>query len=246
MPVAVGVVALTTGVAGLAMVKAFGIGFLARPRSDGASAAREVSAGMRLAMLLPAMACGVLAVAPAVASRVVRSAAESVNGELNDGSTLPRLGLLLRLPGVAGSVSPALLALMAACGVLLLVAVLGRRSGVAGATPAPLWACGGGPLTSRMQYTATSFAEPLQRVFDDVLQPNIDIDVTHYAESRYLVEKVSYRSRIGDVIETRLHTPLLRWITAWGGVVRRAHTGSVHVYLGYGAVGLLIALVIAR
>ena len=40
-----------------------------------------------------------------------------------------------------------------------------------------------------MQYTATSFAEPLQRVFDDVLRPDTDIEVTHVAESQYLADK---------------------------------------------------------
>ena len=49
-----------------------------------------------------------------------------------------------------------------------------------------------------MEYTATSFAEPLQRVFDDVLRPEHDVDVTHYRESRYLVDAVSYRLRVPD------------------------------------------------
>ena len=47
------------------------------------------------------------------------------------------------------------------------------------------WGCGRTLQTARMEYTATSFAEPLQRVFDDVLQPDLDIDVTHADESRY-------------------------------------------------------------
>ena len=51
--------------------------------------------------------------------------------------------------------------------------------------------------TARMQYTATSFAEPVQRVFDDVLRPVRDLDVTHVAESRYVIESVSYRSTRG-------------------------------------------------
>jgi hypothetical protein len=29
-------------------------------------------------------------------------------------------------------------------------------------------------------------------------------------------------------------------------MIRRAHTGSVHLYLGYGALGVLIVLVVAR
>ena len=78
----------------------------------------------------------------------------------------------------------------------------------------PLWACGADDLTARMQYTATSFAEPLQRVFDDVLRPDTDIEVTHYAESRYMADSVTYRSRIDDAIEDRFYAPVLRAVAA--------------------------------
>lgn len=110
----------------------------------------------------------------------------------------------------------------------------------------PLWACGAEDLTARMQYTATSFAEPLQRVFDDVLRPDTDIEVTPYEESRYMVEGVRYRSRIGDAIEERLYRPVVDAVATAAALVRRAHTGSVHLYLAYGALGVLIMLVVAR
>src|SRR6185312_524891 len=110
----------------------------------------------------------------------------------------------------------------------------------------PLWACGADDLTARMQYTATSFAEPLQRVFDDVLRPDTDIEVTHTAESRYLADKISYRSSIGDVIEERLDVPVVRAVRTAAAMMGRAHTGSVHLYLAYGALGVLIVLVVAK
>jgi hypothetical protein len=97
-----------------------------------------------------------------------------------------------------------------------------------------------------MQYTATSFAEPLQRVFDDVLRPDTDIEVTHAPESQYLVDKITYRTSITDAIEECFYTPVIRVVAGAAGIVRRAHTGSVHLYLAYGAVGVLIVLVVAR
>ncbi len=54
VPLALGVIALTAGLALLTFVKAFGIAFLARPRSAGADAAREVPVTMRVAMLAAA------------------------------------------------------------------------------------------------------------------------------------------------------------------------------------------------
>jgi hydrogenase-4 component B len=97
-----------------------------------------------------------------------------------------------------------------------------------------------------MQYTATSFAEPLQRVFDDVLRPVTDIEITHIEESRYMIEALSYRARIADAIEDRLYTPVIGAVAAAAAAVRRAHTGSVHLYLAYGALGVLIVLVVAQ
>jgi hydrogenase-4 component B len=101
-------------------------------------------------------------------------------------------------------------------------------------------------LTARMQYTATSFAEPLQRVFDDVLRPDTDIEVTHHEQSRYLVKEVNVRSGQLDAVEQRLYDPLLRAVRTWAGFVRWAHPGSVNVYLAYGAIGLLVVLLVAR
>lgn len=97
-----------------------------------------------------------------------------------------------------------------------------------------------------MQYTATSFAEPLQRVFDDVLRPDTDIEITHVEESRYMVKAVSYRARIADAIEDRLYIPVIRAVAMAAAAVRRAHTGSVHLYLAYGTLGVLIMVVLAR
>ena len=52
--------------------------------------------------------------------------------------------------------------------------------------------------------------------------------------------------RIDDEIEERLYTPLIRLVATAAEMVRRAHTGSVHQYLAYGALGVLVVLVVAR
>lgn len=222
-PLAVGVVALATGLSVAAMTKAFGIGFLARPRSTQAEAAREAPASMRAGMAIAAGACLVLAVAPLLVAPMVR------------------------LPAMSGSIAPGVIA-AAVLAAALAVAVLARWRFRRRPAPArlPLWACGAADLTVRMQYTATSFAEPLQRVFGDVLRPDTDIEVTHTAESRYMAERITYRTAVADAIEQRLYTPVVGAVAAMAELLRRAHTGSVHRYLAYGALGVLIVLVVAR
>ncbi len=245
MPLSVGALALTTGLGIVAMVKAFGIGFLARPRSPGAQNAREASPTMLVGMGLASLGCIVVAVAPlALGPALARVSATLPSVGDAQG---PDLGVILRLPGAAGSVSPAILAasLAVALTLALLLARWGVRSRPASSVR-PLWAGGGPALTPRMQYTATSFAEPLQRVFDDVLRPDTDVAVTHVAESRYLIEKVTFRTAPVDAIEKHLYWPVVRAVVALARGVRRVHTGSIHLYLLFGAIGLLVAIVMGR
>jgi formate hydrogenlyase subunit 3/multisubunit Na+/H+ antiporter MnhD subunit len=254
LPIAVAAVALTAGLAVATFVKAFGVGFLARPRSDAAAHAHESPPSMLVAMALAGLGCVGLAIAPTTFLPVLgRVAGQLVgSGPPVDGA------LTTELVGISGSLSPVLLVVaLLAASVLVMVLVVAvprlliaptvRRSRARRA--ARLWDCGAGPLSERMEYTATSFAEPLQRVFDNVLQPDQDIDVTHLRESAYLVASVAYRRRVPDRVERRLYQPLLAAAEAWGRAGRGLATGSVHRYLGYGfytVCALLILLVLTR
>jgi formate hydrogenlyase subunit 3/multisubunit Na+/H+ antiporter MnhD subunit len=252
LPLAVGVVALTAGLGVAAMVKAFGVGFLARPRSDGAATAREATPTMLTAMGLAALACGVLAVAPAVLgptlARVLPELPAATGWAGGTAGLAPQLGAVLRLPGGGASMSPGLLAGAVAVGILLAFAATGWRARrrPAALRGAELWACGGGAPTPRMQYTATSFAEPLSRVFDGVLRPEVEYAVVPFAQSAYLAETASYRLRLRDTVEVVLYTPVLRAVGALAAVARAAHRGRIHAYLAYGAAALIIALLVAQ
>ncbi len=74
----------------------------------------------------------------------------------------------------------------------------------------------------------------------------VRVEVTPVEESQYLVAKVAYRARITDAVQDLLYTPVIRAVGACAQGVRRAHTGSMHLYLVYGALGLLIVLLVAR
>lgn len=241
MPLAVGAVALTAGLGVATFVKAFGVGFLARPRSAEAAAAVEVPGTMRLGMAVAAGVCGVLALAPYTLIRTL----DSVLGVMPAiGDRKPVQGAVeLRLSGITGSMSPLLIALGLVGGAVLVTVVARRLGSGQPRRTALVWGCGGTRLSPRMQYTATAYAEPLTRVFDDVLRPEHDVHVTHHQESRYLVESIRYRQRVSDRIEARLYPPLLAAANWWGHVARRTQNGSVHRYLAYGLVGLLLVLI---
>jgi formate hydrogenlyase subunit 3/multisubunit Na+/H+ antiporter MnhD subunit len=243
LPVAVAVIALSSGLAAAVFVKALGVGFFARPRAEGAAAARESPLLMLAGMGLLAALCAALALVPGLLGDGLGRAVEAVGHP----GTRPVSGggLQVRLDEVSAVLSPlwVVATLTVALGaVTATVRWAGRRR--QRRTRARLWDCGGGAPTPRMAYTATSFAEPLQRVFDDVLAPEQDVDVTPVRESAYLVERVKFRNRVPDRIEHRLYRPVLDFLAAAGQSARRLAGGSVHAYLGYGFFGLVTLLVV--
>ena len=169
MPLAVAAVALTAGLAVATFVKAFGIGFLARPRSPEAARATESPASMLAGMGIAAAAPASALVAAAHAGAAGRSARWPA-AVVGAGDPVAVRGLTIDLVGVAGSLSPLLLALALIVGVVVALAGVRALATRRAAREARLWDCGAGPMSARMEYTATSFAEPLQRVFDDVLR----------------------------------------------------------------------------
>lgn len=245
MPVAVAVVALTGGLAVATFVKAYGTGFLALPRSPAASSAHEVSASMQTGALVLAAACLALGLGASALGRPLSRATGALPA-LAVQHPLASAGIRLQLEGVQATMSPLLLAAGFALALAVafgLVRTVGSRRTVRNADT---WGCGRSVQTARMEYTATSFAEPLQRVFDDVLRPDLDIDVDHRAESRYYVEAVRYRQGVRDGIEHRLYEPLIRGASRWGRAARQVQNGSVHRYLAYALVALIVVLVVAR
>ena len=123
LPLAVSAVALTAGLAVATFVKAFGTGFLAKPRSAAAAAARESPASMLAGMGLAGAACAVLALVPgAVLPAIGRAVAAAGTGiAASPGARGP---VTLRLDGLAGEVSPLLLT-------LALVSVMVAAAGLA-------------------------------------------------------------------------------------------------------------------
>jgi formate hydrogenlyase subunit 3/multisubunit Na+/H+ antiporter MnhD subunit len=244
--VAVAALALTGGLTVAAFVKAMGIGFLGRPRSDEASNAHEVPATMQLGAGLLALSCLALGLVPMLILPSLELGARSAQ---RVGVSPPVHGWIsLHLFGLHGILAPSLLAggLLAA----LVATVLVRRASHRRSHPWPAlapvepWGSGRRTQTVRMQYTSTSFAEPLQRVFDDVIRPARDLDVSPAAESHYYVERIAYSTSNDDVIERVFYQPLIAAVRRWGRFARKLQNGSVHRYLAYGFLALVIVLVV--
>jgi formate hydrogenlyase subunit 3/multisubunit Na+/H+ antiporter MnhD subunit len=233
--------ALTGGLTAVAFVKAFGIGFLGRPRSPGAADAREVPMSMRMAMGWLVVPSVVIGMVPGLFVPMLDRAASSGLGT----SVAPPLarGTGLVFVRLGGAIEPAAL-MIGLVAVMLFVWAFNRGLAQRRARRVDAWGCGRDVQTPRMQYTATSFAEPLQRVFADVLRPQSDVEVTHVAESRYYEQSLMYENRVVDVLEARGYRPIISAALRVGSFVRRLQNGSIHRYLAFGFVALLVILVV--
>jgi hydrogenase-4 component B len=231
-----GALALTGALAVACFVKAFGVSFLALPRTSRAAAAREVGRLELLAMATLALACvalGLAAVPVVTAIGWLVPAATLSPGGLAFGGVSPGGGRLV-LPGIA--------ALLFAFGALALL--VPRTLGPVRTRVVETWACGV-TLQPVHEYTAVAFAKPIRLMFRDIVRPVRDVGVLHRSGTRF-VASVHYRSHIAPIFERYVYQAFTDRLVATARVVRRVQNGSLQAYLAYLFAALLIALVLAR
>ena len=245
MPIAVGMLALTSGLAAACFVKAFGITFLALPRSHEAEGAHESPLSMRIGMAILAAACLGLGLAPFVVVPVIGGVLNGLGG-LPDTRAAFTFQVSVQSPAAFGQMSPTLVML----GLLILFAVIpllmklwrvNQKLRVSDS-----WGCGRVGQTPRMEYTATSFAEPLRRVFAELYRPSKELTVDVHPDSKYFVQSIEYKSEITPLFERWLYDPFLWLVQFTARQVRKLQAGSLHLYLMYVTIILIILLLAAR
>ena len=245
MPIAVGMLALTSGLAAACFVKAFGITFLALPRSHEAEHAYESPLSMRIGMGILALACIGLGLAPFVVVPILGGVLNGLGGLLDTRSAFT-FNVSLQSPSAFGQMSPTLvmfglLILFALIPLVMKILRVNQKLRVSDS-----WGCGRVGQTSRMEYTATSFAEPLRRVFAELYRPSKELTVDFHPDSKYFVQSIEYKSEITPLFERWLYDPFLWLVQFTARQVRRLQAGSLHLYLMYVTIILIILLLAAR
>jgi len=244
LPVAVGMLALTSGLAAAGFVKAFGITFLALPRSEAAEHAHESPLSMRIGMTLLALTCFGLGLAPFAVVPAISGALNGIGG-LPDTRAAFTFNLSVQTPAAFGEMSSTLVML----GLLILFALIPLVMKILRVNEklrvSDTWGCGRVGQTPRMEYTATSFAEPLRRVFSELYRPTKEVTIDFNPDSKYFVQSIEYKSDIRPWFEEFLYEPLVNKIRAWSQRVRQLQSGSLHGYLAYLFIMLGLLLVSA-
>jgi hydrogenase-4 component B len=209
-------------------VKAVGIVFLGAPRSPEAEHAQEASRGMVVAQAFLAVLC----LALGLGVPVLLGPLSAIAAPLGAG---PSLAGVWTIP--AGLLAVALvLTLSALAGWMLLLA---RRSP---ARTFITWECGFGDLGPRTQYTATSFAQPISSLFGAIYRYAVQVS-RGGRHRRHFPDSVAVETLHEAYLDTRLYAPLVRALRRFSGVfVMRLQAGSIHQYLIYMALVLVLLL----
>src|SRR6266446_2439081 len=224
---------LISGLAAACFAKAFGIVFLGSPRSHEAGEAHEVAAPMCAAMAVLALLCVVIGLA---APGVVSSLESVVAGATGLAAGQVRASL--------ATLTTSLNVVVAVFAVMIVVAGLAwalrfRRLALAGIRHAPVWGCGFLRPTPRMQYTASSLAQPLTTQFRLFIRNR----ETLVAPSGYFPAAASYASDSGDPLLRLLFAPGFRWFSRVINRMNIVQQGHTHVYVLYVAATLVALLI---
>ena len=226
---------LIGGLAAACFVKAFSVVFLGNPRSDAAAVARESGMAMLLPMIVLAALCLVIAVASPwmmeIPGRVLQGHPQLAAGTDFAGIFKPAIQSL-------NLVTASSIALIALLGLVIIIrrSLLSNRQ--IGSTVT--WGCGYAKPTAAMQYTGSSFAQPLTTLFSSVLRTKSHVN----GVEGYFPKIGSFGSHTDDLFEKKLFSPLFRLVESNLHRIVWIQNGVVQLSVLFIAITLLLLLIL--
>jgi len=237
--------ALTSALAAACFVKAFGITFLAQPRSDHASQAREVSPSMLSGQAVLTFACIFLGLCPTLFLSLFDPVTAQLSGApLGSALSLANGFALSGIDPQGGTVSTLGITLAASCLVIVPFTLWLSLAQHTRTRSVPTWDCGLRGLTPKMEYTATGFSKPIRMIFKALFRPRREVQ-REYDFSPYFARTIRFESHVEEVFLTRIYRPLNRFVLRTSRRMRALQAGSIQAYLIYIFVTLLLLLLFA-
>jgi hydrogenase-4 component B len=106
------------------------------------------------------------------------------------------------------------------------------------------WDCGFGPLNARMQYTSSAFSQPIRRVFAPTWKIEEPIEVQREAGALGRALSLRHQLHVYDWSWLKGYLPIGRLVLGAARRIGHIQTGSIHTYLLYSFVTLLVLLVV--
>jgi formate hydrogenlyase subunit 3/multisubunit Na+/H+ antiporter MnhD subunit len=227
------VLALVGGLTVACFAKAAGAAFLGTARSEGAEHAHEVELPMRVPLYVLATGCMLVGLASPLVIVAVEGVVARVTGL---SGVLLQMHLEFASNTLFNLVGVALVLVGLVAGLALL-----RRALLAGrqVESALTWDCGYARPTARMQYSASSFAEPLTSLFGRFLLTKRTLT----RPAGYFPRDASLSTRTPDIFQEDIYHLVYTGVD-WGmSKLRWFQHGRLQLYVLYIALTLLALLV---
>ncbi|MCE5195097.1 MAG: hydrogenase 4 subunit B [Nitrospiraceae bacterium] len=244
--------ALTGAIAAACFVKAFGISFLGMPRSRQAENAVESTPSMTAGMAVLAVLCFLSGIFPGTVINMLSSVIGSLSGYNTNNDLLSYLhadNFFIFISDSSKEIGNAITSLSPVSIILTMIVMLiallvfirivnrGRKI-----TYADSWDCGIPSLTPRMQYTSTAFTKPIKIIFKRIYLPKREINISYLVKPLF-VKAMKYSGGITPFIDKYIYDNVTGFIKRIANKVRLMQSGSLHLYLGYILITLIILLI---
>lgn len=237
------VLAFVSAIAAACFVKAFGITFLARPRSNYALNAKEAPPTMRAGMLVLAALCVVFGLFSAPILNILSDIGSYALGTETGTIRFTLNNFIIRPPAskevyASGYFLALILALTFTAAVVFYFA-WGRRK----ETLYKVWDCGYYNLTARNEYSAVAFSKPFRIAFNFFLLPYRRTQKIR--DSFYHVKAFIYETRITPVFTRYVYKPALNLTFRSANFMRHIQAGKINFYIGYIFMAVIMLVIFA-
>jgi hypothetical protein len=240
VPAAGAMLALATALAAACFVRAFGITFLGRPRSAEAAQAKEVDVWSRSAMLGLAALCFLVGILPGI---IIDGLAPVV--QLVVGARMPvQMGVpwLSIIPITESRSSYNGLLVFLFMGMSGVIAAIGiHRLASHKLRRAPAWDCGFPNRSPVTQYTASSFAQPIRRVFGGfAFNAHEVVEMPPPGD----LAPARFRVSLHDIIWDGLYAPICALVGGMADRFNKLQFLTIRQYLGFVFFSLISLLLV--
>jgi len=223
--------ALIGGLSMVCFIKLYGVALLGEPRSAAAAHSHEPGWRMLAPMGSLALLCCIFGLAPQLLFNLLLPAIAVISPPLAKASA-PLVATAplqwLTLTGVGLLLLTGLLALL-----------LRRRVEQTPVATGATWGCGYLQPSPTMQYTSSSFGEPMMRLFAAVIRPRFSMP----ALAGFFPRGAAFRSRCPETVLEQIITPIFKGVDLLFSFFRRLQHGEQQIYLMYIFITLLLLMV---
>jgi len=198
VPAVGALLALSAALAAACFVKAFGVTFLGRPRSPAAAEAKEVDRLSLAAMFVLAALCMLAGVLPGLVIDALAPVTDALLAARMPAQASQSWLTIVPIASGQSSYSGALVLVFIVVSASLMAVAI-HRFASRRLRRAPAWGCGFPDVGPQAQYTASSFAQPIRRVFGTlVFQARETVEMPPPGDNSPARFEVSVRDLIWD------------------------------------------------